>query len=131
MAVIAVVVEDNPTSADITSRLLDAMGFDEIHLTSTAESGMALIQRVRPQFIIVDERLPDASGTELVRSIRTYDPTLTIAMSTVLDDMAFMQIAFDAGCNYYAVKPNGLRKLCQAHTSPDQIINPAAHEFFR
>jgi two-component system response regulator DctR len=131
VAAIVVVIEDNPTTADITSRLLYAVGFDEIYLTSTAEEGMALVQRVRPQLIIVDERLPDASGTELVRSIRTYDPTLTIAMSTVLDDAAVMHAAFEAGCNYYLVKSGGLRKLCQAYPTPDQIINPKAHEFFR
>lgn len=71
----AVVIEDNPTSADIICRQLQALGFSETYISGTAEAGLAVVQRVRPALAFVDERLPDASGTELVRALRIFDPT--------------------------------------------------------
>ncbi|MFQ3534408.1 MAG: response regulator [Aggregatilineales bacterium] len=127
---IAVIIEDNPTSADIICRQLNALGFSETHVSGTAEGGMELVQRVRPQFTIVDERLPDASGTELVRALRIFDPNLVVAMCTVIDDEATIQEAFEAGCNYYVVKPNGLQQLCRACQSPEDILNIGSQVVF-
>jgi DNA-binding response OmpR family regulator len=128
---IAVVIEDNPTSADIICRQLSALGFSETHVSGTAEGGMELVQRVRPQLVIVDERLPDASGTELVRALRIFDPNLVVAMCTVIDDEVTIQEAFEAGCNYYVVKPNGLRQLCNERQSPEAILKADSQLVFR
>jgi DNA-binding response OmpR family regulator len=128
---IAVVIEDNPTSADIICRQLSALGFSETHVSGTAEGGMQLVQRVRPQLVIVDERLPDASGTELVRALRIFDPNLVVAMCTVIDDEVTIQEAFEAGCNYYVVKPNGLRRLCNERQSPEALLNADSQLVFR
>jgi DNA-binding response OmpR family regulator len=128
---IAVVIEDNPTSADIICRQLSALGFEETYVSSTAEGGMELVQRVRPQIVIVDERLPDASGTELVRALRIFDPNLVVAMCTVIDDEVTIQEAFEAGCNYYVVKPNGLRRLCSELKSPEAMLKAESPLIFR
>jgi DNA-binding response OmpR family regulator len=128
---IAVVIEDNPTSADIICRQLSALGFSETHVSGTAEGGMQLVQRVRPQLVIVDERLPDASGTELVRALRIFDPNLVVAMCTVIDDEVTIQEAFEAGCNYYVVKPNGLRRLCSERQSPEAMLKADSQLVFR
>jgi DNA-binding response OmpR family regulator len=128
---IAVVIEDNPTSADIICRQFNALGFSETHVSGTAEGGMELVQRVRPNLVIVDERLPDASGTELVRALRIFDPNLVVAMCTVIDDEDTIQEAFEAGCNYYIVKPNGLRRLCDERNSPSAMLDAGSQVIFR
>ncbi|MFN7209132.1 MAG: response regulator [Aggregatilineales bacterium] len=128
---IAVVIEDNPTAADIVCRQLSALGFSETHVSGTAEGGMELVQRVHPQLVIVDERLPDASGIELVRALRVLDQDFVVAMCTVIDDEAVIQEAFKAGCNYYVVKPNGLKRLCSERGSPEAMLAVSEPTIFR
>src|SRR5690606_23291180 len=102
-----VIVEDNATSADIIARQMEAVGFQERHIVGTAQEGLALAQQLQPDLMVIDERLPDASGTDLLRTVKEQQPGITLIMCTVVDDEGMMQAAFAAGCNYYAVKPNG------------------------
>jgi DNA-binding response OmpR family regulator len=129
MALLAVIVEDNATSADIAVRQLESIGF-ETRVADTAESGMEMIQVTNPDLIVVDERLPDQSGIEMIRALREYLPDLTIIMSTIVDDERTIKSAFAAGCNYYAIKPNGLLRLCKSFTSAEMMLNTSAQELF-
>jgi len=129
MSYTAVIVEDNATSADITVRQLEAMGF-ATHVADSAEAGWNLAQEINPELMVVDERLPDLSGTELIRSLRANMPDVTVIMSTIVDDERAIRNAFAAGCNYYAIKPNGLLKLCKSFTSPESLLNTQAQELF-
>jgi DNA-binding response OmpR family regulator len=125
----AVVVEDNATSADIAVRHLESIGFTA-QVADTAHSGWDLIQQVNPALVIIDERLPDMSGIELIRSLREQNADLTVIMSTVVDDESAIRHAFEAGCNYYCIKPNGLKQLCLKRNSPDAVLNANAQELF-
>lgn len=131
MGHIAVVIEDNPTSADIICRQLQALGFSETYISGTAEAGLAVVQHTRPGLVFVDERLPDASGTELVRALRIFDPDLVVALVTVLDDEDTIANAFAAGCNYFVVKPNGLRRLTAERNAPERMLDRDARATYR
>lgn len=126
-----VIIEDNETSADIIARHLDSIGFPHTHTSHTGAGGLQLIETVAPHLVVVDERLPDASGVELVRSIRAQYPDLTIIMCTVVDDESMVEAAFAAGCNYYALKPNGFRALCSQRTSPRTLLNTETQQVYR
>src|SRR5262249_21696526 len=118
---------DDPTAADIMARLLEEMGF-EVHSVETGEEGSQVASQVSPELVVIDERLPDTSGTTLARSIRASLPKSTIAMCTVVDEDAMIQRAFGSGCNYYVVKPNGFLKLCNSRPTPERLLDSAARE---
>lgn len=128
---IAVIVEDNATSADLIARQLQAIGFGKTLTAENAESGLQLIEDKSPHLVVIDERLPDASGTDLIRMVRDNMPDVAIIMCTVVDDEAMMEAAFTAGCNFYAVKPNGLRNLCAQRPSVDHLLDTAAQEVYK
>jgi DNA-binding response OmpR family regulator len=131
MSSIAVIVEDNSTSADLIARQLQAVGFNEALISETAEEGITLIEETSPNLVVIDERLPDASGTELIRMVRDQMPDVAIIMCTVVDDESLMEAAFAAGCNYYTVKPNGLRHLCSQRGSVEDLLDLRAQEVYR
>jgi DNA-binding response OmpR family regulator len=128
---VAVIVEDNSTSADLIARQLQSVGFNKTHISETAEGGINLIEETNPHLVVIDERLPDASGTELIRMVRDQLPDVAIVMCTVVDDAGLMEAAFEAGCNYYAVKPNGLRQLCSNRGSVQDLLDIQAQEVYR
>ena len=64
------VVDDHPDSADASCMLLSALG----HVCSSAMSGeeaLAEAVRFQPNVVICDIGLPDISGYEVARALRT------------------------------------------------------------
>jgi DNA-binding response OmpR family regulator len=122
------IVEDDSTSANVSSRQLTTLGFSPTTV-ATAQEALEEFAKTSPSLVIIDERLPDDSGTNLARTLRQNYPGVTIVMCTVVDEEAMIRRAFEAGCNYYTVKPNGLRTLC-ANKSVESILDPHAQELF-
>jgi DNA-binding response OmpR family regulator len=127
---VALIVEDDYTAADVMARQFEKAGF-AVSVGYTAEEGYRLAEETMPMLVVIDERLPDASGVELLSSLRPNLPDATFVVATVVDDEGLMTRAFDMGCNYYVLKPNGLKKLYEACSNPEQLLNPNAKELFR
>jgi two-component system CheB/CheR fusion protein len=64
-----IVVEDNRDSREMLCELLVHAGL-ECHSAATGEAGLTLIERVSPEFAIIDLGLPGMDGFELARRIR-------------------------------------------------------------
>jgi DNA-binding response OmpR family regulator len=72
---------------------------------ATAEAGLAAFERERPVAILLDWVLPDAPGTEVCRTIRAQDPTVTIIFVSGRDDETSVVRGLDAGADDYLPKP--------------------------
>ena len=131
MSASAVIIEDNAVSADLIARQLQAIGFAQTVIFGTAEEGLDATRQAQPHLVVIDERLPDASGTELVRVVKQEMPGVAVIMCTVVDDESVMEAAFAAGCNFYTVKPNGFRNLCANRRTPEQLFDLQAQEVYK
>jgi DNA-binding response OmpR family regulator len=63
------VVDDEPEITRALRSILTAHGFDPVLAASAAE-GLDLLQRRRPDLLLLDLVLPDRSGLEVTRTIR-------------------------------------------------------------
>lgn len=85
--------------------LLEASG----DITVVGESGSAAeatarIPALRPQVAVLDGRLPDGSGIEVCRSIRSVDPGIGALILTSYDDDEALFAAIMAGASGYLLK---------------------------
>lgn len=88
-AVRALVVEDDPDSSDAIVAVLNARGFDTDCARTVGEALVKLERGLIPAAIIVDLRLPDASGGLLLRRIhREQLPTKVAVVTGVPDPMS-------------------------------------------
>ncbi|MES2683320.1 MAG: diguanylate cyclase [Pseudomonadota bacterium] len=71
---------------------------------ATGEAALAAMETHQPQFVLLDLHLPDASGLDLLRTIRSSHPRLPIVMLTGLDDVNTSVAAIKAGADDYQVK---------------------------
>lgn len=69
-----VVVDDNQHNLTLEKDLLEIAGF-EVFIAENGKNGIALINQIMPDFIIMDIRLPDISGTEAIRILREDERT--------------------------------------------------------
>lgn len=85
-AVRALVVEDDPDACDALVAALNHQGFDTECARTVGEALVKLERGITPAAIIVDLRLPDASGGLLLRRIHRERLPTKVAVVTGLPD---------------------------------------------
>ena len=85
--------------------LLEATGdFEVVGEASTAEEARSRIPPTRPDVAVLDARLPDGSGIEVCRDIRSAHPEIRCVMFTSFNDDEALFDAIMAGASGYLLK---------------------------
>ena len=79
-------------------------GIEGVGEASTAEEAMSRIPAVRPDVAVLDVRLPDGSGVEVCREVRSQLPGLACLMLTSFSDDDALFEAIMAGASGYVLK---------------------------
>jgi two-component system, OmpR family, phosphate regulon response regulator PhoB len=81
------------------------------HLLSTARSTMAFLQDRCPAVVVLDKTLPDISGLNLCRLIKTEGSTVSAFVLVLLDEIGDQLDALELGAADCVMKPFNARKL--------------------
>jgi DNA-binding NarL/FixJ family response regulator len=85
--------------------LLDSEpGIEVIGESGSAAEGEVRIAALRPRVAIVDGRLPDGSGIEVCRQVRSVDRRIEVLVLTSYDDDDALFAAIMAGASGYVLK---------------------------
>ncbi len=98
------VVDDEVTLTRMLFRFFRARGFETFTALSLRE-GIERYRETRPAFVICDVHLPDGSGLDLLREVRSLDPDVYVIMITAYDDMDTTVAAIKRGAFDYIHKP--------------------------
>jgi DNA-binding NarL/FixJ family response regulator len=69
-----------------------------------AQDAIARIPTIKPDVAVLDARLPDGSGIEVCRDIRSLDPSIAVIILTSYDDDDALFAAIMAGAAGYVLK---------------------------
>ncbi len=99
-------VEDNEQDADLTCRLLKRRAPDiEVETAHTLGAArQRLAQAPAPDVLLVDVRLPDGNGLELLGEVRAQALPVAVVMLTGSGDEALVVTALRSGADDYVVK---------------------------
>jgi len=112
-------VEDNPTNSELLREGLSERQDLRVSVATTAEEALDWLHNrsrgPRPDLILLDLHLPDASGMEVLRLLKTNPDTASIPVIMVSADAMPEQVkaALAAGANSYQTKPVHLPALLQ------------------
>lgn len=111
----ALIVEDHPDQAMMVAGLLRYQNFEPI-VAGTGELGLKLARDHPPDVVLLDLMLPDISGFDVCRRLRSDRATmlLPIVMLTALGDATNRMQGFRVGANAYVTKPYGIQDLIDA-----------------
>jgi len=98
------IVEDEVLLAKSVCRSLVSRGHDCFTAVS-AEEGLALLEKMSPDVILLDVQLPGMSGLEAIKVIRKFDPNISIIMATAYGTMASVVEAMRSGACDFLRKP--------------------------
>jgi response regulator of citrate/malate metabolism len=103
----AVVVEDDYHIADWHRQLTERVeGFSVVGIARTGAEALALVERTRPDLILLDVYLPDMSGIDLLQALRAPErPAVDVVAITAAKDVATLRAAMQGGVLHYLIKP--------------------------
>ncbi len=98
------IVDDDPPFRTRLARAMEKRGFDVVAVDSVA-MGIEVAQESAPVFAVVDLRLGDGSGLDVVAALRDARPESKIVVLTGYGNIATAVAAVKAGAVDYLPKP--------------------------
>jgi DNA-binding NarL/FixJ family response regulator len=105
------VVEDDAMVRDWLRLALEDSRFRVVGIANTAAEAIGLLERRRPSLLLVDQRLPDLGGTELVRELRRQNVQVPTVLMTANAEEGFNEAARDAGAQGTVLKTGKAEEL--------------------
>ncbi|HDQ45447.1 MAG TPA: response regulator [bacterium] len=98
-------IEDSETVRFFYKAIFERNGFEVIE-AENAKEGWETICDARPDIIVLDMILPDVSGLELLKKIRSVDfsRAIPVLVLTSVKEIQEVQKILQHGANYYSVK---------------------------
>jgi two-component system response regulator AtoC len=106
------IVDDEATFARNAARFLERAGH-ELTVAGTVSEGRAAFGACRPDIVVLDHRLPDGTGMQLLEELRAQDASVPIVLITGHGSIALAVEAMKAGADDLLTKPVSLSDLRQ------------------
>ena len=109
------VIEDEPDTAEMIAEMMRISGYEVVKYDSSI-TALDHLKQERPTAVIMDVMMPDLSGLEILRRIRSEAEyqTLPIIIVSALSLTTDIQEGFAAGATLYLTKPVSYVDLRQA-----------------
>ena len=100
------IVDDDFMSASVHRSYTERLqGFTVVGEAHTGQEALALIRRLQPELVLLDIYLPDMSGLEVMRRVRTEGLPVDVIAVTAAKDVETLRGAMQGGVLHYLVKP--------------------------
>ncbi len=119
-----VIIDDEPQVRRSLYRVLSDEGY-RVDTADSARAGMELVERVRPGVVILDLKLPDGSGLEVLRRISELDESIQTIVITAYAEIQRAVEAMKLGASDFLKKPYELDELLLA---VENVARQAARE---
>lgn len=104
------VVDDEPEMCVLFEEIL-SVEKAEIHSARTGVEALAIARRTRLDLVILDLRLPDVSGTEVLRRLRRLDDDLPVIVVTAYGSVDTVRTSMRLGAFDYVTKPFDVQEI--------------------
>ena len=100
------VVDDEPTIADVVSRYLERAGYTA-RVAADGPGALRSAGEERPDLVVLDLMLPGMDGLEVMRRLREYGegPRVSVILLTAKGEHADRIVGLRLGADDYVVKP--------------------------
>lgn len=99
-------IEDSVFERKMIKKILTDNGYNDITLTENGESGIEKYKELNPDLVLLDLRLPDMDGTEVLKKIKEIgmEDTKIIIVSIVREEETIQELR-EMGADDYLPKP--------------------------
>jgi DNA-binding NarL/FixJ family response regulator len=123
-----VVADDHPLVREGLARVLTGTGLVIAGQAATGSQAVEVVNKVDPDVILLDIRMPDMDGLAALREIKREKPHIPVIMLTAYDEPAWLVQAIAYGAAGYLLKTmarDDLVSSIKAVVSGDGLLDPA------
>ena len=113
MATELLLVDDEPKLCKTLKAFFEDRGFHVV-TAHTAEEALAQLRRAPVDVVLLDLKLPDGSGLDILPCLKHEYPDVRVVMISALADSELIQEAFQRGASHYLTKPFEFRRCFYA-----------------
>ena len=100
------IVDDDFMVAKVHSAFVAALdGFDVVGTAATGAQALEEVERLRPDLVLLDVYLPDMTGLEVLRRLRSAGSPVDVVVISAARDVDSIRSALHGGVLHYLVKP--------------------------
>ena len=129
MSVRVLIVDDSELVRDGLRMALEAPGIEIVGEAGDGAAGVVEAERLRPEVVLMDVRMPELDGIEATRRIVALgDPPVRVLMLTTFDLGEYLFEALHAGVSGFTLKdtpPDELLAGVLAVARDDALVDPA------
>ncbi|WP_246576744.1 response regulator [Actinospica durhamensis] len=108
------VVDDHPMWRDGLARDLGEAGYEVVATAGGGAQALRLAAAARPEVVVLDLRLPDLGGVEVIRGLLGFDPDIRILILSASGEYQDVLDAVKAGATGYLLKSAGAEEFRSA-----------------
>jgi len=98
------IIDDEKEICELTKSFLLKKNYACFIANSAAEA-LVMAEKEHPQIVLLDVRLGDSSGIDVLRQIKEIDDKIKVIMVTGLGDEETIRKALSLGADDYVIKP--------------------------
>jgi len=104
------IVDDEPHVLELLSVALEDEGY-RILVANNGREALCQLKKEQPQVVLLDIRMPDVDGLEVLRQIKQINKATSVIMMTAYGAMETVLEAIQLGAYDYLTKPLDLKKV--------------------
>jgi DNA-binding NtrC family response regulator len=104
------IVDDESGIIEEVKSFFEEEGY-EVHTADTGKDGVDLVAAIKPDILIVDMKLPDMSGLNVLKAAKVASPHTKIIVNTGYVDQNIIDEAERLGRDAFLQKPFNLERL--------------------
>lgn len=108
---VVLIVDDEPAVAEVHGRLLGELGYSFVIETDPRRVERRLLDNADIAIVLLDIRMPDMNGLEVLQKIKLIRPSTGVVMATVINDIDMAVNAIKCGAYNYILKPVDVERL--------------------
>jgi DNA-binding NarL/FixJ family response regulator len=106
------IVDDSQVLARcLRSSLADVPGLEIVGHADCVADGIMEIRKAEPDVVVLDIRMPDGSGIEVLESLKSHPSPPTVIMLTNYDFPQFRRKCLESGSRYYFDKSTEFHRV--------------------
>ena len=116
------VVDDEDTQRDLLKGFLENQGYEAVAAANGREA-LRRFSEISFQLVLIDHRMPDMSGDEVLEKMKQIDPLVGSIMITAFGSVETAVKVMKLGADDFLEKPVDLLKLLEKIQSIDESLN--------
>jgi two-component system chemotaxis response regulator CheY len=99
------IVDDAAFMRAAIKTILERNGFEVVGEAENGAIGVRKYQKLRPDIVTMDITMPEMTGLEALKHIRSFDPDAKVVMITAMGQEHLVKEAILSGAKSFIVKP--------------------------